>query len=248
MFTLMTAGKGGTGKSMILAHLLMRHIFSDLPGRKLVVDADPHQSLARLLGVEPKTTLGMLRQEHDLILRRGVGLESLSRQDFALDLAHQALTPLEHGDADLLVMGRNTERGCQCVVNNILGRTLDALANDYDWVVIDNEAGIEHIGRHTWPVDVLLLVASPKPLDLDVAARILAHAQETGRVLRTVWLLINRQRDQNRDLSAETWPAPFLGNLPYSVALDTVDQPDDAWLLALDALWDRARKETTALW
>ncbi len=244
MKVLMTAGKGGTGKTMFLAHLLKRRLLTWLPDRILVVDADPHQSLTRLLGIQPNATLGELRHEHDLSLRRGVGLEALSRRDFAADLAHQAVQPL--GDhADLLVMGRNDRRGCQCVVNNILGSTLDVLADEYTWVVVDNEAGIEHIGRHAWPVDVLFLIASPKTLDLDVANRILLQAQDTGREIRKTWLVLNRYKGQQ--VLSHRLPASLLGTLPYSEALDTLDAPDDDWLRALDALWERAFRETPAL-
>ncbi len=244
MNVLMTAGKGGTGKSMILAHLLRRRVLTYLPGPILVVDADPHQSLTRLLGIRPRATLGELRHRHNLSLRRGAGLEALSRRDFAAALAHQAVQPLnEH--ADLLVMGRNDQRGCQCVVNNILGGTLDALADEYTWVVMDNEAGVEHIGRHTWPVEVLFLVSSPKPLDLDVAGKILRQAQDTGREIRTTWLILNRHKGQR--VTGHRLPAPLLGTLPYSEALDTLDAPDDAWLHALDDLWERAFRSTPAL-
>ncbi len=243
MRTLMTAGKGGTGKSMVLAHLLKRHILPDLPGRVLVVDADPHQSLTRLLGIRPAVTLGSLRREHGRGLQRGESLAGLGRREFARRLTQAALQPLGEG-ADLLVMGRSRAPGCQCVVNTLLGRALDALAERYAWVVVDNEAGIEPIGRHTWPVDVLLLLASPKALELEVAGHILRQAEETQRTVRSAWLIVNRHRGQA--LPARL-PAPLLGRLPYSDVLDSVEAPDSAWLNALDELWENAIRKTPAL-
>ena len=230
-----TAGKGGTGKSMTISHLLRRHILGNGFGRVLVVDADPHQSLPHLLGVKPKTNLGELRHKYAQELKTGLGLGETSRRDFARQLAQEAITPLEGGD--LLVMGHNNEPGCQCVVNNILGSTLDAIASQYRLIVIDNEAGIEPIGRHAWPVDFLLLVSSPKLLELDVAWQILRRAQDTQRKISHPCLILNRTFEGQDFLSAYTGGAAVLGALPYSSQLAKTEKPDNVWLEALDQVW-----------
>jgi len=239
--TLITAGKGGTGKSMLIAHLLQRHILPGDFGRVLVVDADPHQSLTRLMGIRPGTTLGTLRHTHNLSLKTGQGLEALSRSEFAHQLAHKAIVSLTGGD--LLVMGHNDERGCQCVVNNILGRTLDALANDYDLVIVDNEAGIEQVGRHAWQVDALLLVSTPKALDLDVAKRILDRGQEVHWEVKRGLLAVNMAHP-GQDLTAVRALAKRMDDmaiLSYSAGLAVNETADDGWLRELDTLWERVR-------
>jgi CO dehydrogenase maturation factor len=231
-----TAGKGGTGKSMTLSHILKRHILGNGFGPVLVVDADPHQSLAHLLGVNPKTNLGKLRHQYAQELKTGLGLGETSRRDFARQLAEEALIPIEGGD--LLVMGHNDQAGCQCVVNNILGNTLDAIASQYSLIVIDNEAGIEPIGRHNWPVDYLLLFSSPKEMELEVAWKILERASEVKRKIGFTGLLLNRTH-VGQNLSA-VYSGPHtavLGTLPYSEQLDQEERPDETWLASLDQAW-----------
>ena len=240
MQTIVTAGKGGTGKSLTISHLLKRHILGNGFGKVLVVDADPHQSLTHHLGAKPEKTLGELRHMHKSELKSGQGLENMSRQAFARLLAEQAILPIEGGD--LLVMGRNDEPGCQCVVNTILGRALDAVASEYDLVVVDNEAGIEPIGRHAWPVDHLLLFSSPKETELDVAWQILDRANEANRWIGSAYLILNRAHEGQdlRLVSADqrVTSTAVLGTLPYSEKLDREERPDEAWLAALDHVWD----------
>jgi CO dehydrogenase maturation factor len=239
MITIVTAGKGGTGKSTTISHLLKRHILGKGFGPVLVVDADPHQSLTHHLGVMPEKTLGELRHTHKSELKSGQGLENMSRQAFARLLAEQAITPIEGGD--LLVMGRNDEPGCQCVVNTILGRALDAVASKYALVVVDNEAGIEPIGRHAWPVDHLMLFSSPKGTELDVAWQILDRASESNRWIGSTYLVLNRAHEGQdlRLVSADqrVTSTTVLGTLPYSEKLDWEERPDEAWLAALDHVW-----------
>lgn len=236
---IITAGKGGTGKSTIIAHLLKRHILGNGLGSVLVVDADPHQSLTHYLGIKPKTTLGDLRRQHERALKSGQGLERMSRQEFAREITENAVTSIEGGD--LLVMGRNSDPGCQCVVNNILGRALDVLADQYALIVVDNEAGIEQIGRHAWPVDHLLLFSSPKKTELDVAWQILGRASESKRWIGSAYLILNRvhKGQDMRFVSADhrVTSTVVLGALPYSKRLDQEERPDEAWLNALDRVW-----------
>jgi CO dehydrogenase maturation factor len=230
--TIVTAGKGGTGKSMILNHLLQRHVLSGYLGRILVVDADPHQSLTRLLEAEPRATLGELRHRYAAELSSGKGLGKQSRRDFARELAQDATVAIE--GADLLVMGHDPDPGCQCVVNNILGSTLDNLAVAYDWVIVDNEAGIEPIGRHGWRMDYLLLISSPRPLEMDVIHKILQRRRDVQRELGCACLLLNRGGKLQGKIPSGT---ALLGSLPFSVKLATEELPDEVWLSALDQAW-----------
>jgi CO dehydrogenase maturation factor len=231
--TIITAGKGGTGKTVFLYHLLRRHALAKLAGRILVVDADPHQSLSGLLlGAHPPETLGGLKRQNEQALKRGVGLsQEMSRLQFAAWLTRQALVQLNER-ADLLVMGRSETQGCQCSVNSLLGQAFDALSRQYDWLIVDNEAGIEHIGRHNWPVDVLLLFTGAQPAELDVARMILHHASDTGREIRQAWTILSRAYRATDDL-----PAPLLGILPFAPQMLTGEPPDASWFAALDAIW-----------
>ncbi len=235
MKTLMTAGKGGTGKSSLLAYGYRLGLLEELPGRILLVDADPHQALGHLLGLENVLTLGEMRHRYQIGLKNGTGLEALSRREFAQQLAREALHLLSER-VDGLLMGRNDEPGCQCVVNSLLGSALDALAGEYDWVVVDNEAGIEPIGRHGWTVDVLLLVATPQPLDVWVSHQILRQARDTGREVRQSYLVLNRHREGNLDAE---FPAPLLGRLPCSAQLEEGAFPEADWVAALQEMWKR---------
>ena len=240
MKTLISAGKGGTGKSMIVAHLLNRHILTGDFGRILVIDADPHESLTRILtsfyDYERATTLGELRHSHLESLRRGTNIE-ISRSELADVLVSEAIAEMPDG-SHLLIMGRNDQPGCQCVVNALMFRALDALREQYDWIVVDNEAGIEHIGRHAWPVDILLLVSTLRTLELDVTQRILERAQEIEREIRYTLLALNRTRETTWRDSLIPFPFDASVLLPFSERLERDEQPDDEWLHSLDQLWN----------
>lgn len=242
MKTLMTAGKGGTGKTALLAYGYRLGLLEDLPGRILLVDADPHQAMGHLLGLDNALTLGDLRHRHRIGLKNGTGLEALSRRDFARQLAGEALQPLSPR-VDGLLMGRNDDSGCQCVVNSLLGSALDALAEEYDWVLVDNEAGIEPIGRHRWPADVLLLVVTPQPLDVWVGHRIMQQARDTGREIRHSCTVLNRHRGWEAE---DALPAPLLGRLPYSAHLEAGGFPESPWVAALQEMWQRLQVEIGA--
>jgi CO dehydrogenase maturation factor len=240
MRTIITAGKGGTGKSMAMAYLLKHHIGHHDTGRVLVIDADPHGSLTNIIrswgdDCEMAATLGALRHQHDDDLRRGENLK-IGRTAFANLLVQQAITRLS-GGIHLLGLGKNDQPGCQCVTNTLLGRALDALRNQYDLILVDNEAGIEHIGRHAWPVDVLLLFATPRRLDLDVAGQIVTQVQTVGREITHTILVCNRVRgDHCRDVS-RPFAVDHIVSLPYTESLETNEQPDEHWIAGLGELW-----------
>jgi len=235
MKTLITAGKGGTGKSSVLAYLYRLHFLEELPGRLLIVDADPQQSLSVLLGVEDVCSLGDLRRQRRVELQRGTGIENLSRREFARQFVQESLRPLTER-VDYLAMGRNDEPGCQCIVNTLLSRALETVAADYEWVLVDNEAGLEPMGRHGWAVDVLLLFANPHPVDMRAAYQIIRQAQDTRREIRCAGMVLNRTRGQP---DPEGMPVPLLGTLPYSEALERGHFPDAGWVEALGTIWHR---------
>lgn len=240
MKTIVTAGKGGTGKSTILAGLLCEHILPNTNRNVLVVDADPHQSLTQLLAsifhFKPPTSLGELRRDYDTQLRTGKGLEHISRSELAELLVSKSLVQIPGGA--LLVMGGNEQAGCQCVVNSLLGQAIDALQGQFDLAIVDNEAGIEHIGRHHgWPVDVLLLMCTANALDLDVAHRILTHAQAVQREIRHSILVVNRLgRGINRG-QIDLPETNQVATLPWSIHLEEMGQMGMGFRSGLLNLW-----------
>jgi CO dehydrogenase maturation factor len=183
------AGKGSAGKSSLLP-LVIASVRQRLPdARILVVDADPQQGATHVLGLFAHT-LGDLLHEHAAILRNGAGLTTprdtwLTEQIGAVRLQMPSF--------DFLAMGRSTAPGCQCIINNLLGRALKAVIQDYDILITDNEAGLEHLGRFAdLPIDLLLLIALPDPLFLDVAAMIDAQGRAVGRTICQTTLLLNQ--------------------------------------------------------
>lgn len=250
MKNIVLAGKGSSGKSVLLPYLL-----NYLRGRYapvLVVDADPHQTATRLLGTSATTTLGLLRSTYESERSRA-GDEALweTRAEHAERLMGDMALAQENG-YDFLAMGRWSEPGSQCTVNRTLERALTQIASRYNIVLTDNEAGLEHIGRFAYQIDVLLLVAQPDPLFLDVAAQIIQRAQETHRTIRALRLILNRvQEGDLEDEGVRAWletlmalGAPLAVALPESPGLRTLvrqgqpllDLPEtDTWRSALTA-------------
>jgi CO dehydrogenase maturation factor len=231
MFRIDLAGKGSSGKSTLVPPLVAQL----KQGRRLlVVDADPHLSAAHLLGVTPRETLGTLRSSYEREFKTGQGVGDDTRDEFAeKQMGAQALC---HGNGfDFLAMGRWELAGSQCTVNRVLERALESLARSYDVVLVDNEAGVEHVGRFaSTPIDLLLLVATPEALSLNVAGQILAHCREVERPVRQALLLLNRVLEG--DLSNEkvlrqvsALRVNLAGTIPESAAMRRGDGKDIAW-------------------
>ncbi len=187
--TIAVAGKGGTGKTTITT-LIIRHIIENNLGDVLAIDADPSTNLNLALGVELEETVGDIREEA-LVQAQSGGMGGISKHDY-LDLRmNQAL--VEAPGFDLLAMGRPEGPGCYCAANNILRLCVDRLAKNYDYVVIDNEAGLEHLSRRTTrDVDLLLLISDPTLRGLLAAARAANLIKELKTHASEVKLVINR--------------------------------------------------------
>jgi CO dehydrogenase maturation factor len=196
--TIALAGKGGTGKTTVAA-CLIRYLLEERGGAVLAIDADPAMNLPLVLGMEVETTVGDIREEMlDLVQSSGALAGSMpggmSKQDY---LDWQVKMALVEGDrVDLLAMGRPEGPGCYCAANQMLRVIVDRISANYDYVVIDNEAGMEHLSRRTTrDVDVLLLVTDPTQRGV-AAAREMARMVPglDIRVGRT-YLVVNRVRD-----------------------------------------------------
>ncbi len=157
-FTIAFAGKGGTGKTS-LAALTIKYLLSKGRIPVLAVDADSNACLNEALGLEVHTTVGRLREESlDSVRGGGSRPGGMSMEQLFDYQVQQAI--IESKGVDLIVMGRPEGPGCYCAANNIIRKYTDLLSEKYPYVVIDNEAGMEHLSRRTThAVDVLIMVS-----------------------------------------------------------------------------------------
>jgi len=194
------AGKGGTGKTT-MAGLLVRLLVERKAGSVLAVDADPNANLGEVLGLPDGRSIGSILDEVAANADKIPGGMSKDRY-----IEYQVQTAVVEGEGfDCLTMGKPEGPGCYCYVNNVLRNVVEKLIDDYDWVIIDNEAGLEHLSRRTTRrCDTLLVVTHDTPVALRAAGRISALADElkikTGRKL----LLVNAA-------ARDTDPARFAG-------------------------------------
>jgi CO dehydrogenase maturation factor len=220
--TVAIAGKGGTGKTTI-ATLLTKILAAQ--GTVLAVDADPSVNLHMALGLPEPETIGEIREEMGDAARSGSLSPSMSKLEYIELRTREAM--IESIGTDLVAMGRPEGPGCYCAANYNLRLFLDRLASSYDYVVIDNEAGMEHISRQTErDIDTLLLVSDPSIRGITTAGRM----QELIRDLRTkvdqVYLVVNRV---NGDLSPEVEEAirqhglQLLGLVPADPEVGLLD-------------------------
>ncbi|MCQ5375667.1 MAG: AAA family ATPase [Methanomassiliicoccales archaeon] len=187
-YTIAVAGKGGVGKSTIAA-LLIRALAEKSREIVLAVDADPNSNLGEKLGVKVDKTIGDLRE--DLLKKADEIPAGTSKQEF---VRYQIQLALVEGDQfDLLTMGRPEGPGCYCYINNILRTFMDELIDDYAYIVIDNEAGMEHLSRRTTrKMDKLIVVSDATKLGIDTAVRIKKLAEEMKIEIKSNMLIINR--------------------------------------------------------
>ena len=197
--TIALAGKGGTGKTTIAA-LLIRHLIEEHSGSILAIDADPSSNLNMVLGMDVEQTVGDIREGMlDMVQSSGALAGSMpggmSKQEY-LDYQIQ-MALVEDERVDLLAMGRPEGPGCYCAANQMLRVIVDRLEKQYDYVVIDNEAGMEHLSRRTTrDVDVLLLVTDPTQRGL-IAAQHMAEMVPGLKIgVGHVYLVVNRLRGE----------------------------------------------------
>lgn len=158
--TIAVAGKGGTGKTTFTT-LLIKFLKSERTGHVLALDGDPSSNLNLALGLELGETVGSIREEALSEVKSGGGSTTgISKHDWFDYRVNRAL--VESPRLDLIAMGRPEGPGCYCAANNIIRNIIDELGDDYDWVVIDNEAGMEHISRQTTRhIDHLFVISDP---------------------------------------------------------------------------------------
>jgi CO dehydrogenase maturation factor len=188
--TIAVAGKGGTGKTTIAA-LVIDYLARHHRGTILAIDADPSTNLNLALGVPLFDTVGDVREETATAVGGGQAMGGMSKWDYLDYRINDAL--VEERAFDLLAMGRPEGPGCYCAANNILRTSVDRLSSAYDYVVIDNEAGLEHLSRRTTrDVDLLFLVSDPSLRGIIAAGRVAEVLDELKTSVGAVHLIVNR--------------------------------------------------------
>jgi CO dehydrogenase maturation factor len=199
--TIAVAGKGGTGKTTISA-LVIDYLTRGKKGTVLAIDADPSTNLNLALGVPLDDTVGDVREETATAVGGGQAMGGMNKWDYLDFRINEAL--VEEMAFDLLAMGRPEGPGCYCAANNILRTSVDRLSDAYDYVVIDNEAGLEHLSRRTTQdVDVLLLVSDPSMRGVIAAVRVAELVDELKTKVGAVHLVVNR-------VSGDSLPEPLM--------------------------------------
>jgi len=187
-YSIAFAGKGGTGKTT-LAGFMVRYLVSHGKTPVLAVDADSNSNLNEVLGLEVDLTLGEAREE----MKRGVATGMT--KDVFIEMKIQEAV-VESDGFDLIVMGRPEGPGCYCAANTLLTQCLEKLIANYAYIVMDNEAGMEHISRLTTNnINTMFVVSDPTKRGLQAASRILSLADELNLEVGDKYVLVNLAKE-----------------------------------------------------
>ena len=230
-YTIAMAGKGGTGKTT-LAGLMVRYLIEHNKKPVLAVDADANSNLNEVLGVTVENTIGDAREE----MKRG-GTPNMTKDIFMEMKVNQAL--VESEGFDLIAMGRPEGEGCYCAANNLMSECIQRLQSNYPYIVVDNEAGMEHISRLTTKeVDLMVIVSDPSRRGLQAAQRIDQLAEELNLKVAKKVLIVNQAKEDSSEVLKEVLEKnglPLGGFVPedpkvyeYDMkGLPTVTLPED---------------------
>ena len=192
-FSIALAGKGGTGKTTV-AGMLIKYLVKKGKIPVLAVDADCNANFNEVLGLEVSDTLGNAREE----MKKGVVPGGMTKDVFMSMKLEQAI--VESKDFDLLVMGQPEGTGCYCAANTLLTGFLEKLLDNYPYIVMDNEAGMEHISRLTTRnVDRLLIISDTSRRSLQAGIRINKLARDLNIGVGKSFLIVNQVRETISD-------------------------------------------------
>ena len=223
--TIAVAGKGGVGKTTTCG-MLIDYLCKKRSGPVLVVDADANSNLNEVLGVEVETSLGQIREEMAQAELKGSIPKGMTKADYAEYKFNSAL--IEEDDFDMLVMGRTQGKGCYCYVNGVLQSQVSKYAKNYSYVVMDNEAGLEHVARGTLPhVDTMLLISDCSRRGIQAAARVAEMVEEMNLNPGQMGLIVNRAPngvlDDGVKAEIEKHGLKLFGVLPHDDAVYRCD-------------------------
>ena len=188
-YSIALAGKGGSGKTT-MAGLLIKYLVKESKTPILAVDADCNANLNEVLGLEVKDTIGNAREE----MKKGVVPGGMTKDIFMEMKLEEAM--VEAPGYDLIVMGQPEGAGCYCAANSLLAGFMERLAGNYPFVVMDNEAGMEHISRLTTKdVDILLIVTDTSRRGLQAAVRIDELARSLNIGVGKSYVVINQVKN-----------------------------------------------------
>ena len=216
------SGKGGVGKTTVSA-LVVRYFINHQNDPLLAIDADPNSNLGETLGLKIEKTVGDIREN---FMKDPQGVPSGMDKILYLEmLMNQVL--IEQKAFDLLVMGRQEGQGCYCMVNNILNRFAEELEGNYKYLIVDNEAGMEHLSRRTsGKVDILLMVTDYSLRGLRAVGRINEMLGDLKLSVKHKGLIVNR--------APENLSKAFLDEVERIGVPIICTIPDDKNLLEFD--------------
>ena len=231
--TIALAGKGGVGKTTIAA-MVIKYLAQSQSGAILAIDADPSSNLNMVLGLDLDWTVGdiredMLAQVKESLTAGGAAMGALpggvSKREY---LDYQVRSSLAEGNRfDLIAMGRTEGPGCYCAVNHNLREVVDSISNNYRYVVIDNEAGMEHLSRRTTrDVQHLLIVTDPTQRGIVAAQRIAGFRDDLDIRIENAYLILNRLNGSIPDPLQQAIDAldiPLLGVIPADEKLSNFE-------------------------
>jgi CO dehydrogenase maturation factor len=227
--TIALAGKGGVGKTTV-AGMVIKYLAQNQTGSILAIDADPSSNLNMVLGLDLEWTVGdiredMLAQVKSSLTEGGAAMGvmpgGVSKREY---LDYHVRSSLSEGSRfDLIAMGRGEGQGCYCAVNHNLREVIDGMSKHYAYVVIDNEAGMEHLSRRTTrDVQHMLIVSDPTQRGLVTAQRIADMRNELDIRVENAYLIINRlpaEMPAELKAFAEKIDVPLLGTIPANTEL-----------------------------
>ena len=231
-YTIALAGKGGSGKTT-LAGLLIKYLLKKNKTPVLAVDADCNANLNEVLGLEIKDTLGNARED----MKKGVVPGGMTKDIFMEMKLEEAI--LEAPGFDLVVMGQPEGAGCYCAANTLLAGFMDRLGDNYPFIVMDNEAGMEHISRLTTKnVDILLIISDSSRRGLQAAVRIEDLAKRLNIGVGKSFAVINQIKEAPTEQALEMIKAGGLelaGTVPEDRSIyefdfngrPTIEMPED---------------------
>ncbi|RKY14788.1 MAG: hypothetical protein DRP82_03230 [Planctomycetota bacterium] len=241
MTTVAFVGKGGVGKTSLAADLV-RYLVEQKAGSVLAVDADPNHNLDLALGVEVKKTIADLRDD---VMRQALKIPpGMSKERLIEYGVFEALA--EADGFALLTMGRPEGPGCYCYVNHVLRRVLEVLVKDYDYVVMDCEAGMEHLNRRTTQdVDLMLVVCQPTRASVVAAERIASIAEKLPIGVKRMCAVLNMLHSEAPEAVVEkikAIPLEIVAEIPY---IGSEVEPGSLWrgISELAKLWDSIRRK-----
>lgn len=223
--TLAVAGKGGVGKTSFTA-LVIKALIESGKDLVLAIDADSNSNLHEVLGISEPRSVGCVRED---TRKAGEDIPGGMTKDRFMEYQIQGcLEETEH--IDFLAMGRPEGSGCYCLANNILREIISKLTSNYEYVVVDNEAGMEHLSRRTeQEVDHLFIISDPNPRGLRTIKRILELVDELGTRIGKKHLIISRLEGGFDELpeairqEIEKLPVPPEAFIPFDETLVNLD-------------------------